>query len=95
MCKYILLYIFIYFQFDDIITTRSALQCALSKKHRNDVIVKKWCSQSKITSLLIDITKEIALGNYSDLEKNQNLILLAFEPLEDGSKLLIFNPIFY
>ncbi|XP_017758583.1 PREDICTED: E3 ubiquitin-protein ligase listerin [Eufriesea mexicana] len=75
-------------EFDDIITIRSALQCALSKKYRNDVIVKKWCSQSKITNLLIDVTKEIVLGNYSDLEKNQNLILLAFEPLDDGNLLI-------
>lgn len=75
-------------EFDDIIITRNIIQCALSKKHRNDIIIKKWCSQSKITSLLIDIAKEIALGNYSDLEKNQNLILLAFEPLDDGNLLV-------
>ncbi|XP_076766423.1 E3 ubiquitin-protein ligase listerin [Xylocopa sonorina] len=75
-------------EFDDIVTTRSVVQCALSKKHRNDIIVKKWCSQSKITSLLIDVAKEIASGNYSDLEKNQNLILLAFEPLNDGNLLI-------
>ncbi|XP_053980359.1 E3 ubiquitin-protein ligase listerin-like [Hylaeus volcanicus] len=72
-------------QFQDIVTTRSVIQCALSKKHRNDPIVKKWCSQSRITSLLVDVAKVIASGNYSDLEKNQNLILLAFEPSDDGN----------
>ncbi|XP_017893627.1 E3 ubiquitin-protein ligase listerin [Ceratina calcarata] len=75
-------------EFDDIVIIRSVMQCALSKKHRNDVVVKKWCSQSKITDLLIDVTKEIASGNYSDLEKNQKLILLAFEPLVDDGTLL-------
>ncbi|CAK9795315.1 E3 ubiquitin-protein ligase listerin [Anthophora quadrimaculata] len=75
-------------EFNEIVITKSIVQCALSKKHRNDDIVKKWCSQSNITSLLIDVAKEIASGNYSDLEKNQNLILLALEPLEDGNLLI-------
>ncbi|XP_043579866.1 E3 ubiquitin-protein ligase listerin [Bombus pyrosoma] len=73
-------------EFDDIITTKSVIQCALSKKHRNDVIVQKWCSQSKISSILIEVAKEIASSNYSS--KNQNLILLSFEPLEDGNLLI-------
>ncbi|KOC69982.1 E3 ubiquitin-protein ligase listerin [Habropoda laboriosa] len=75
-------------EFDETVITRSIVRCALSKKHRNDDIVKKWCSQSNITSLLIDVAKEIASGNYSDLEKNQNLILLALEPLDDGNLLI-------
>lgn len=82
-----------YFQFENIVIKKSVIQCALSKKYRNDLTVKKWCSQSTITSLLLDVTKEIASGNYSDLEKNQNLILLAFESSDDGSKSLIFNSI--
>ncbi|XP_012139948.1 E3 ubiquitin-protein ligase listerin [Megachile rotundata] len=75
-------------QFEDITTSRSIIQCALSKKHRNDAVIKKWCSQSKITSLLIDVAKEIASGNYSDLEQNQKLILLAFESSDDGNLLI-------
>ncbi|XP_076655771.1 E3 ubiquitin-protein ligase listerin [Halictus rubicundus] len=72
-------------EFEDIATTRSVIHCALSKKHRNDAIIRKWCSQSKTTDLLVDIVKEIAAGNYSNLEKNQDLILLAFEsPDDDG-----------
>lgn len=75
-------------QFENIVIKKSVIQCALSKKYRNDLTVKKWCSQSTITSLLLDVTKEIASGNYSDLEKNQNLILLAFESSDDGSLLI-------
>lgn len=67
------------------------MQCALSKNHKNDLTVKKWCSQSKITNLLIDVAKEIASGNYTELEKNCNLILLAFEPPDDGSMFSIFT----
>ncbi|XP_034174521.2 E3 ubiquitin-protein ligase listerin [Osmia lignaria lignaria] len=75
-------------QLEDIVTSRSIIQCALSKKHRNDMIIKNWCSQSKITSLLIEVAKEIASGNYTDLENNQKLILLAFEPSDDGNLLI-------
>ena len=86
---------FICFQFDDIIITKSVIQCALSKKHRNDDIVKKWCSQSKITTTLIDTARNIALDNVYNLRKNQNLILLSFEALEDSSKFMIFNLIIF
>ncbi|XP_031845099.2 E3 ubiquitin-protein ligase listerin [Nomia melanderi] len=75
-------------EFEDIVTVRSVVHCALSKKHRNDPVIRKWCSQSKMTSLLIDVAKEIAAGNYSDLEKNQDLILLAFESFDDGNLLV-------
>ncbi|XP_043265520.1 E3 ubiquitin-protein ligase listerin [Colletes gigas] len=75
-------------QFENIVTIRSILYCALSKKHRNDPVVKKWCSQSRMTSLLLDVVKEIASGDYSELEKNQSLILLAFEPSDDGNLLI-------
>ncbi|XP_078036315.1 E3 ubiquitin-protein ligase listerin isoform X2 [Augochlora pura] len=75
-------------EFEDIATTRSVIHCALSKKHRNDTIIRKWCSQSKITGLLIGVAKEIAIGNYSDLEKNRNLILLAFESSNDDNLLI-------
>ncbi|KZC08965.1 E3 ubiquitin-protein ligase listerin [Dufourea novaeangliae] len=75
--------------FEDVVTTRSVVYCALSKKRsRDNAIIKKWCSPSKITSLLIDVAKEIASGNYSDLEKNQDLILLALEPSDDGNLLV-------
>lgn len=83
--------IFIYFQVENIVTVRHVIQCALSKKHRDDVVLKEWYSQSEITRLLIDVAKEIASCNYSDLQKNQDLILLAFEPLDNGSKSLIYN----
>ncbi|XP_033336767.2 E3 ubiquitin-protein ligase listerin [Megalopta genalis] len=75
-------------EFEDIATTRSVIHCALSKKHRNDTIIRKWCSQSKITGLLIDIAKEIAAGNYSDLEQNRNFILLAFESSNNDNLLI-------
>lgn len=54
------------------------------------MIIKNWCSQSKITSLLIEVAKVIASGDYTDLENNQKLILLAFEPSDNGSKYLLF-----
>lgn len=47
-------------------------------------MIKKWCSQSKVTSLLVDVTKEVVSGSYTDLERNKNLILLAFDLSEDG-----------
>lgn len=84
-----------YFQFEDTTITKNFIQCALSKKYKGSIILKEWYSQSQITNLLIDVTKEIASGDYSDLEKNQNLILLAFEPLNDGSKFLIFYNILF
>ena len=83
---------FICFQFDNIIITKGIIQCALSKKHRNDDVVKKWCSQSKIITTLIDTARNITLDNvYFNLRKNQNLILLSFEALEDSSKFMIYN----
>ncbi|XP_076673514.1 E3 ubiquitin-protein ligase listerin [Andrena cerasifolii] len=75
-------------QLEKIVTVRNVIQCALSKKHRNDVVLKEWYSQSEITRLLIDVAKEIASCNYSDLQKNQDLILLAFEPLDNGNLLI-------
>ncbi|XP_076296975.1 E3 ubiquitin-protein ligase listerin [Lasioglossum baleicum] len=75
-------------KFEDIATTRSVIHCALSKRHRNDAIIRKWCSQSKTTDLLVDVVKEIATGNYSDLEKSRDLILLAFETPDDDSSLV-------
>ncbi|KOX73030.1 E3 ubiquitin-protein ligase listerin [Melipona quadrifasciata] len=74
-------------EFDNIIITKGIIQCALSKKHRNDDVVKKWCSQSKIITTLIDAARNIGLDNFN-LRKNQNLILLSFEALEDSNLLI-------
>ncbi|KAK2580762.1 hypothetical protein KPH14_011385 [Odynerus spinipes] len=75
-------------EFEDITIIRSIIECGLSKSNRNDAVIKKWCSQSKVTSLLIDVAKEVACGTYTDLEKNKNLILLAFDLSEDGDQLI-------
>ncbi|KAK1131911.1 hypothetical protein K0M31_016058 [Melipona bicolor] len=74
-------------EFDNIIITKGIIQCALSKKHRNDDIVKKWCSQSMIITTLIDTARNIGLDNFN-LRKNENLILLSFEALEDSNLLI-------
>ncbi|KAF7402902.1 hypothetical protein HZH66_005169 [Vespula vulgaris] len=75
-------------EFENITISRSIIECGLSKNNRNDAVIKKWCSQSKVTSLLIDVTKEVVSGSYTDLERNKNLILLAFDLSEDGDPLI-------
>ncbi|KAG7213022.1 hypothetical protein KM043_002357 [Ampulex compressa] len=75
-------------ELDDNIIIRNIVQCGLSKNYRNDVVIKKWCSQDKTTGLLVDVASELALSKYSDWEKNKNLILLAFETSDDGDLLI-------
>lgn len=53
-------------------------------------MIKKWCSQSQVTSLLINVVREVVSGTYTDLERNKKLILLAFDLSEDGG-MYIFN----
>ncbi|XP_076246293.1 E3 ubiquitin-protein ligase listerin [Calliopsis andreniformis] len=75
-------------QFEDIVIARTVIQCALSKKYKNAINLKEWYSQSQITNLLINVTKEISSGDVADVENNRNLILLACEPLDDNSLLI-------
>lgn len=75
-------------EFEDINIIRSIIECSLSKSNRNDAVIQRWCLQPKVTSLLVDVAKEVASGNYIDLEKNTNLILLAFDLSEDDDPLI-------
>lgn len=77
-------------ELNDIAITRNVLNCSLSRCNRNDHIIKKWYTQPSVTKLLIDVAKEIVSSEYSEknLEKNQNLILLALETLEVGDLLI-------
>lgn len=65
-------------ELNDIAITRNVIYCSLSELNRNNSVIKKWHTQANIPKVLVDIAKEIALRN-DDFEKNQNLILLAFE----------------
>ncbi|CAL1683944.1 unnamed protein product [Lasius platythorax] len=75
-------------ELNDIAITKNAIYCSLSKNNRNDRIIKKWYTQTSVTKLLIDIAKEIASPEHNNLEKNQNLILLAFETSSTGDLLI-------
>lgn len=68
-------------ELNDIAITRNVIYCSLSEPNRNNSVIKKWRTQANISKLLVDIAKEIALCNDEqyDSEKNQNLILSAFE----------------
>lgn len=75
-------------ELNDIAITRSVMYSSLSKCNRNDRVIKKWYTQADVTKLLIDVTKEIVSPEHEDLEKNQNLILLAFETSDTGDALI-------
>lgn len=68
-------------EINDIAITRNVIYCSLSEHNRNNIVIKKWHIQANIPKLLVDVAKEIVLCNDEqyDFEKNQNLILLAFE----------------
>lgn len=74
-------------ELNDIAVTKNVIYCSLSEGNRNDPIIKKWYIQTNVTKLLIGVAKEIASG-HNNLEKNQNLILLAFEALAAGDLLI-------
>lgn len=65
---------------NNIAITRNVIYCSLSEHNRNDSVIKKWYTQANIPKLLIDVAKEIAsCDNEQYFERNQNLILSAFE----------------
>lgn len=68
-------------ELNDIAITRSVIYCSLSEHNRNDGVIKKWYTQANIPKLLVDVAKEVASCSDEsyDFEKDQNLILLAFE----------------
>ncbi|KAL6254811.1 hypothetical protein P5V15_014145 [Pogonomyrmex californicus] len=68
-------------ELNDIAITRNVIFCSLSEHNKNDRVIKKWYTQTNVIKLLVDVTKEIASCNdeHYDFEKNQNLILSAFE----------------
>ncbi|XP_077267216.1 E3 ubiquitin-protein ligase listerin [Temnothorax americanus] len=68
-------------ELDDIAITRNAIYCSLSECNKNDSVIKKWHTQANIPKLLVDVAKKFASCNDEqyDIEKNQNLILSAFE----------------
>jgi len=49
--------------------------------NRNDSVIKKWYTQANIPKLLVDVAKKIGScrDEQYDFEKDQNLILLAYE----------------
>lgn len=68
---------------------KNAVRCALSKKNRNDNVVKKWRSHVNVTALLMDVAKEIASGDSSiDSNLDQDILTLAFEGSDDGDLLI-------
>lgn len=75
-------------ELNNIAITKNVVYCSLSEKNRNDHIIKKWYTQTNVTKLLIDVAKEIASPEHNNLDKNQNLILLAFEALATGDLLI-------
>ncbi|EFN67901.1 Zinc finger protein 294 [Camponotus floridanus] len=75
-------------ELNDIAVTKNVIYCSLSERNRNDPIIKKWYIQTNVTKLLIGVAKEIASPGHNNLEKNQNLILLAFEALATGDLLI-------
>ncbi|RLU22515.1 hypothetical protein DMN91_004793 [Ooceraea biroi] len=75
-------------ELNDIAITRNVIQCSLSKCNRSDRIIRKWYTQASVNKLLIDVAKEVASLECDNLEKNQNLILLAFETSETGDLLI-------
>ncbi|KAG5320372.1 LTN1 ligase, partial [Pseudoatta argentina] len=79
-------------ELNDIAIIRNVIYCCLSEHNRNDSVIKKWYTQANIPKLLVDITKEIATcsDEQYDFEKNQNLILSAFE-IPEIRDLLINN----
>jgi len=75
-------------ELNDIVIIRNVIQWSLFKCNRNDRIIKKWYAQANVNKLLIDVTKEIVSFECNNLEKNQNLILLAFEKSETEDLLI-------
>lgn len=75
-------------ELNDIAITRSVVYSSLSKCNRNDRVIKEWYTQANVTKLLIDVAKEIVSSEYGDSEKNQDLILLAFETSDTGDALI-------
>ncbi|XP_070157652.1 E3 ubiquitin-protein ligase listerin isoform X3 [Polyergus mexicanus] len=75
-------------ELNDMAITRNVIYCSLSESNRNDHIIKKWYTQTSVTKLLISVAKEIVSPGHNNLEKNQNLILLAFETSATGGLLV-------
>ncbi|XP_018396101.1 PREDICTED: E3 ubiquitin-protein ligase listerin [Cyphomyrmex costatus] len=79
-------------ELNDIAVVRNVIYFCFSEYSRNDRVIKKWYMQANIPKILVDITKEIAScsDEQYDFEKDQNLILLAFE-IPEIINLLINN----
>lgn len=75
-------------ELNDMAITKNVIYCSLSESNRNDPIIQKWYTQTSVTKLLISVAKEIVSSGHNNLEKNQNLILLAFETSATGGLLV-------
>lgn len=75
-------------ELNDISITRSVIYSSLSKCNRNDRVIKEWYTQADVTKLLVDVAREIVSPEHDDPQKNQSLILLAFETSDTGDALI-------
>lgn len=75
-------------ELNDIAITKNVIYWSLSRRNRNDDIIKRWYTQASVTQILINVAKEILSSENGDLEESQNLILLAFETSENGDLLI-------
>ncbi|XP_046741676.1 E3 ubiquitin-protein ligase listerin isoform X2 [Diprion similis] len=73
---------------------RHAVKCALLKHNRKDPAVKEWFSQAEVSSVLLDVTKQIAFNDTAiDLDVNKKILMQCFE-CSDNSDLIISDSTF-
>ncbi|XP_046596991.1 E3 ubiquitin-protein ligase listerin isoform X1 [Neodiprion lecontei] len=76
------------------IILRHAVKCALFKHNRKDPAVKEWFSQAEVSSVLLDVTKQVAVNETTiDLDVNKKILMQCFE-CSDNTDLIISDSTF-
>lgn len=79
---------------DDVKILKTAVQCALMKKYREDIVVRKWCTQSVITNTLV-LTAQDVVSSLELKEIDEKIFVQAFEPAIDGGDYYFLNLLFF
>ncbi|KAJ8669661.1 hypothetical protein QAD02_000920 [Eretmocerus hayati] len=71
---------------------KTVVQCALTKKYRQDDVVREWCGQTFVTNLLLSTAQEVAAA-LNCTESVESMFVHAFEPMPDGGLIVSFEVI--
>ncbi|XP_048513180.1 E3 ubiquitin-protein ligase listerin isoform X2 [Athalia rosae] len=72
-------------QIDNEIVLRYGIEYALSKRNRGDPVVIEWISQTKVSTSLVEIAKQIATSDSTtNFNTNKNVLMLCFECQDNG-----------